>query len=101
MICHDAFNLLIPIQLATYINTQKNAGFESRVWVSYPNPDPNLWNPECPYKLIPYKFVPTKMVPTEIVPTKIKTSQIYIDQNSYRIQKEVIQKNANLLTISC
>ena len=38
------------------------------------------------------------MVPTEKVP-KINAYQIYIDQNSNRIQKEVIQKNADLLTI--
>ena len=36
------------------------------------------------------------MVPTEIVPTKINAYQIDIEN---RIQKEVIQKNADLLTI--
>ena len=39
-----------------------------------------------------------------MVPTKMYTYQFYIDQNSNRIQKEVIQKNlqknADLLTIS-
>ena len=43
-------------------------------------------------KLKPAKISTYQMVPTEIVP-KINAYQIYIDQNSNKIQKEVIQKS--------